>query len=206
MTPILSRRWVTAHCTSPWGETRSRRTHGGSLLELEGSRTIAGSDLFRLGGERTIRGFALDSDPTLSGRRHRPLVRSRRARDALVSSSVELRIPLGAQRARQRLWYRPSSRTSAPSPRTTSANPSAPAWVGVTASPPITSSRSVLSVSVIVTKRSGQDNPAVWVARIAPNTRWCPSYRDESVTTSPWAISSDDPIARPRLSTAFGPA
>ena len=79
--------------------TLAANLRGGSLLELEGSRAIAGSDLFRLGGERTIRGFALDSirlfrdeDIDLSSGRDGHGTR-------FVSSSVELRIPLGAQRA-----------------------------------------------------------------------------------------------------------
>ena len=78
--------------------TLAANLRGGSLLELEGSRAIAGSDLFRLGGERTIRGFALDSirlfrdeDIDLSSGRDGHGTR-------FVSSSVELRIPLGAQR------------------------------------------------------------------------------------------------------------
>ena len=71
---------------------------GGTLMEL-GSSTIAGSDLFRLGGERTIRGFGLDSirlfrdqDTDLSSGRDGHGTR-------FVSSSVELRVPLGTQRA-----------------------------------------------------------------------------------------------------------
>ena len=72
---------------------------GGTLMELEDSQAIAGSDLFRLGGERTIRGFGLDSirlfreqDTSLTSGRDGHGTR-------FVSSSVELRVPLGAQRA-----------------------------------------------------------------------------------------------------------
>jgi len=84
----------------PVGKTiLAANVRGGALMELEGSRVIAGSDLYRLGGERTIRGFALDSirlfrdqDTDLSSGREGHATR-------FMSSSVELRIPIGAQRA-----------------------------------------------------------------------------------------------------------
>jgi len=72
---------------------------GGSLFELPDSRAIAGTDLFRLGGPRSVRGFALDS------------IRLFRAQDSdlgngrdghgtrFASTSIELRMPIGEQRA-----------------------------------------------------------------------------------------------------------
>ncbi len=84
----------------PVGRTTvAANLRGGALMELEASRAIAGSDLFRLGGERTVRGFGLDSirlyreqDTDVSSGRDGHGTR-------FLSSSLELRIPIGLQRA-----------------------------------------------------------------------------------------------------------
>ncbi|MDE0881803.1 MAG: BamA/TamA family outer membrane protein [Myxococcota bacterium] len=91
-----------AHATVyvPLGDvTLAANLRGGALHELENSYAIAGSDLFRLGGERSLRGFALDSIRLFRAQDND----SRSGRDGhgtrFASSSLELRIPIGLQRA-----------------------------------------------------------------------------------------------------------